>query len=259
MLGLKLAIKILIAAISFYVILGLLLYFYQNKLIYHATKQDFDSCNGFNDAEKINHNGTRFYYKYNSERLAIFYHGNAGSACDRSFFKNVLEKMNYSYMFVEYAGYSNDFRTPSKNLLVKDAENINDFVKTKNFSKTVLIGESLGTGIAAYHSSLGDAEKMILIAPFESIKSLAKIHYPIYPSFLVVEDYDNLRYLNNFNNSILIIHGTDDTIIPLKYNKSLFRNIKSGNKKFVEIKNAGHNDLYEHEEVFDSIMEFLKE
>ncbi len=259
MLGLKLALKLLIILALLYAAFGLFLYFYQAKYIYHPTKQNFSSCNGFSGAEKVNHKGTRFYYKYNSEKLAIFYHGNAGSACDRSVLKGMLEESNYSYIFVEYSGYSNDFRKPSKHLLIKDANNVNDFLKNKNFDKIALIGESLGTGIASYHSSLSKTDKIILIAPFDSMKNLAKIHYPMYPSFLVTEDYDNLEYLKNFNNNLIIIHGANDEAIPLKNSKNLFANLKTQNKKLIEVTNAGHNDLYEHKEVLDSITGFLKE
>lgn len=259
MLGFKLLAKIFIITVLFYILFCLLLYFYQDKLIYYPTKDSFYSCNVFDGAEKIIYNGTRFYYKYNSEKVVVVYHGNAGSACDRFFLKEFIEELNYSYIFVEYAGYAGDLRKPSKMLLLGDAENVNDFLKEKNFREKVLFGESLGTGIAAYHSSLANADKLILVAPFDSMKILAADHYPFYPSFLIKENYDNLKYLENFNNSIIIIHGTNDTIIPIKHSKILFDNLKTKNKKFVEVRDACHNNLYQNKKVFESIIEFLKD
>ncbi|MFC1756459.1 hypothetical protein ACFLY1_00730, partial [Patescibacteria group bacterium] len=73
---------------------------------------DFKSCTFFQDSQKINIGGTRAYYKENSKKLILFYHGNAGSACDRSFLRDEFQKLGYSYIFVEYTGYSNDSRKP---------------------------------------------------------------------------------------------------------------------------------------------------
>ena len=244
--------------LAVYILYGLFLYMFQSNFIYFPDKQDFNECSGFSDAEKVNVNGTRLYYKHNTDKLLVFYHGNAGSACDRSYVKDQFEKMNYSYIFVEYAGYSNDARKPSKELILQDVENTISFIKKKKFSEIVLAGESIGTGPVSYHASLTKPDKIVLMAPFTRMSDVARKHYAIYPiKLLLRNEYDNERWLQSTSSNILIIHGSKDNVVPIKLSKKLSQSVK--NAKHITIDGAGHNDLYDYEEMWKSIHNFLND
>lgn len=252
--------NIILILILSYVGYGLMLFFSQNRLMYYPDNTDFNSCKGFEDSQKLNLDGTRVYYKKNSADLIVFYHGNAGSACDRSFIKDEFNKLGYSYIFVEYAGYSDDKRKPSKKLIIKDAENVNEFIKTLEYSNLAIAGESIGTGAAIYHASIINTDKIMLISTFDNLLSVAKEKFPFnfYPL--------KLMFRENFNNgaqavrikSALFIHGEKDSIIPLHHGRNLFDKIEAEDKSFVEIKGAGHNDLFDYPETFSAITNFLK-
>lgn len=254
---LKSSIRIIIAS---YLGLGIILFIFQKNYVYFPTKQDFNSCKNFQDSEKLNLNGTRAYYKKNnSQNLFVFYHGNAGSACDRAYIKNYLNKTNFSYIIVEYAGYSNDSRKPSKELIVKDIENINEFISKQSYARIIVSGESLGASLAIYHSTLLRVDKMLLISPFYSLNNIAKRHYSIYPiSLLSTENFDSSLWMKNSKaNEVEIIHGNLDEIVPIKESEKLFFEINIANKKFVNISNAHHNDIYNFNETNSSIETFL--
>lgn len=251
-------IKSFIIALSVYVLTVLYMFMAQRSYVYFPFEQDFDSCKGFADAEKIEHNGTRFYYKNNSDKLIVYYHGNAGSACDRDYIKDEFEKDGYSYIFVEYAGYSNDTKKPSKDLLMLDARNVNDFLKTIEYSELALAGESIGASLTLYHSSLASEDKVLLLSPYYSAARIGQIHYPVFPiKLLMKDDYDNSEWINDLN-KITIIHGTADDIVPMRESKKLYDEISIDDKKFIEIKGAGHNTLFSFTETFIAISDFLK-
>ena len=154
---------IVIWVIVIYFLFGLYLYIFQRDFIYYPTKQDFFTCEEFNDSQKIEYKGTRFYYKNNSEKLAIFYHGNAGSACDRGYMKRIFSELNYSFIIAEYAGYSNDTSQPSQVSILSDVRNINEFIAEISYSEWIIAGESLGGSLAAYHASIVEADKVLLL------------------------------------------------------------------------------------------------
>ncbi|MCH7982505.1 MAG: alpha/beta hydrolase [Chloroflexi bacterium] len=189
------------------------------------------------------------------------YNGNAGSACDRSHLKNVFEENEYSYLFVEYAGYGGDDKKPSRELLFRDAENIVSFLKTKNYTQTLLFAESIGSGVASYHATLMPVDRMLFIAPFDSLVNVAKTKFPVFPMFLLEklskENYDNLALLGDYTGDLRIIHGAKDNVIPFKHGKALFENINIPNKEFIIIDGAGHNDIYDFEKTWKSISDFL--
>lgn len=250
--------KIAVILILVYVGFGLLLFVSQNQFIYYPSSQDFNTCQQFSDSEKININGTRAYYKNISEKLIVFYHGNEGSACDRDFLKDCFSNLGYSSIFVEYAGYSNDVRKSSQKALMQDVENINNFIKISGYTELVIAGESLGASLASYHSSIANEDKLLLIAPFYSLKDLARSHYPVYPvSWMLFDKYESHHWLNDIR-QVEIIHGNTDTIIPMTESKRLFSEIITENKKYSEISGSNHNDLYDYPETFSALSAFLR-
>ena len=234
-------------AFAVYLLLGLFLFLNQKSILYYPNNQDFNQCSGFNNYEKINFNGTRFYFKKGTQedKVIVYYHGNAGSACDRSYFKSVFEQSNASLIFVEYAGYSNDNVKPSKELILNDVENVHKYIAEKNYKHIIVYGESIGSGAASYHAYLGNVNDLILVTPFSKLVDVVQSKYIIYPAFILLrEKYDNIKWLENYEGSLLIVHGDNDLVIPNKFSKDLFENVSNKNKNYVLIEGKGHNDIW---------------
>ncbi|MFP4402389.1 MAG: alpha/beta hydrolase [Candidatus Nanoarchaeia archaeon] len=250
---------IVIALIVTYLLIGSFLYFSQASLLYFPTEQNFDECIGFEDYEKKSKMGTRFYFKNNSQdTLIVYYHGNAGSACDRSRFKHVFEESGASLLFVEYAGYSNDDVKPSRDLILKDVENIHQFILESNYKNIVLYGQSIGSGAASYYASLGGVNHMILVTPFSKLVNVAQSKYKIYPAnILLKERYDNVEWLKNYNNSLTIIHGSEDGIVPSRFSQQLFDETSTLNKSYILIDGRGHNDIWLSPEFQNTVKEYI--
>lgn len=256
---LKLFKLFLLFGTSLFLLVGCSLYMMQRKLLYYPDTQDFFNCPQFDDYQKVNHNGTRFYYKKRSKKLVVFYHGNAGSACDRAFLKPLFKDANYSAIIVEYTGYSNDPRTPTKALLEENIKHVVDFIEQEEITETVVIGESLGSAMACYHSTQMPVAQLLLLSPFETMVKLVQEKYPLFPVALLLKDqYNNADNLKDFTQSISIIHGSQDQLIPIHHARKLFDGLSSSAKTFVPINGAGHNDLYSSKETLKQLREFLK-
>lgn len=254
-------------AISVYIVTAAMLFFNKTSYIYFPDKTDFYACSYFTEGEKIEHNGTRMYYKparrqggQNSKELVVLYHGNAGSACDRTLYASYFDRHNISYILVEYAGYAGDKRKPSRELILGDVDNIINLLETLDYDRLTLLGESIGAGAATHHAALKEPDKMILISPFTKLSDVARIHYPFYPakSFLLQEDYDNVEPLSDYRGALLIISGQDDHIIPYSMSEELYNIAKLASpKELMPVPGAEHNDLFIHDEVFEKIIEFI--
>ena len=242
----KNAINISIAFLIVYILFGLFLFFNQKSILYYPNNQDFNQCNGFSDYEKMNFNGTRFYFKQGTQdKVIVYYHGNAGSACDRSYLKSTFEQSNASLIFVEYTGYSDDNVKPSKKLILKDVENIHEYIAEKNYKNIIVYGQSIGSGAASYHAYLGKVNDLILATPFSKLVDVVQSKYIIYPAFILLrEKYDNKKWLENYEGSLLIVHGDNDLVIPNKFSQDLFEDISNKNKNYVLIEGKGHNDIW---------------
>jgi hypothetical protein len=106
------------AAILVYVGLGMVLFLTERRTVYlpeYPGPSVFEHCTAFGaGAENVVYEGMRMHHKRVSDRVVVFYHGNAGSACDRAILAPTFERAGYSFAFVEYPGYAGDVEGPSK-------------------------------------------------------------------------------------------------------------------------------------------------
>lgn len=235
----------IVFAIFIYLLLFIFMIIYQDRFLYHPSDESFYECDEFENYDKKNFNGTRFYYKDSklNEDILIYYHGNSGRACDRAFLSNIYERYASSVIFVEYSGYGGDGQEPSLDLLKQDVKNIINF--TQNYSKINVVGESLGTSLAAYHSYNTEVDVLLLLAPFYSTSSLGEEVFHYYPiSFLTIENYDTANWIRNYENKLVMVHGVEDRNIPYTQAINLYNNSLSEDKHLFLLPYAKHNDLY---------------
>ena len=240
--------------------LGLVLFIFQNKYIYYPDKTDFQNCPFFKEAAKISFGSSRGYLtKRSLEKVIIFYHGNAGTACDRDYLDSSFAEQNYSTFFIEYSGYAEKENNPSMSKLLKNVDDTIGFLKTQNFRDIVVVGESVGVGPAAYHASRSDINKLILITAYNNLASVAFSHYPVYPmNLLLLNNFTPDTWLAYYKGSVSIILAENDEVIPNKLGQKLYESIPSEFKIIYIVKNAGHNSIYEKDDFYTSLKTVLK-
>jgi len=203
--------------VVFYISFGVLLTIHQQKIIYRPFPQDFASCPALTYTEQVTHKGTRMYVHKNNKPTVVLYHGNAGSACDRAFYADLISQTGHGFILIEYAGYSNDPNTPTHDRIKNDVKNVVDYLNEENITEVTILGESIGTGVASYHTSLQPPERLILISPFTDLHDIARERFWFYPTSLLVENaFDNEGNLENYTGKTLFIHGDTTLFQKLK-------------------------------------------
>ena len=252
--------RVLLIFLLVYFGLGIALFVFQAKYIYYPDKTDFHDCPSFKNADQISFGSSRGYLtKRSQEKVIVFYHGNAGRACDRDYLEAAFAEQNYSTFFVEYSGYGEEGNNPSMSKLLKNVDDTIDFLKTQNFKDIVVVGESVGVGPATYHASLSDVDKLILITAYNNLASVAFSHYPIYPMrLLLLNNFTPDEWLAHYKGEVSIILAENDEVIPNKLGRKLYDDIPSDLKKIYTVKNARHNTIYEKEEFYNLLKTALK-
>lgn len=248
-----------------YLLLGAFFFSTQRSLIYQPSNhQSFENCLGFCNYRNLEYKGTRMYYKKNSQskKVLVCYHGNGGSACGRSAIKPLFEKADVSLVFPEYTGYSNDQKSPSRDRILQDVENVNQFIKSKSYEEVIVYGQSLGSGPASYQAFLGNVDALILVSPFSTLKEATRSIFPVtnlYPLNQVLkEKYDNIHWLQDYRGSLAVIHGEEDQMIPSELSKRLFESVPTDNKEYVSIEGRGHNDIWGSTLYRERVLETIK-
>ena len=242
----------------FYLGFGTYLTLSQESIVYQPWPQDFISCSTLEGVTRVDHNGTRMYVEDGERGTVVLYHGNAGSVCDRAFYAEQFTAAGYGYTLVEYAGYSNEPRKTTHELVKQDVRNTIAYLEEQGGTRVFVVGESIGSGAAAYHTALAPPEKLLLIAPFTTLPDVARTHFWYYPAGLLVQNaFDNPALLSDYAGSVTIIHGTNDRVIPHKLGQALYESLPAENKAFVSIPDHGHNNLFRSQLTWDTLDAFL--
>jgi uncharacterized protein len=176
----------------------------------------------------------------------LAFHGNAGSIADRAWVFKFLRDVPANVFAVEYRGYGKSEGVPSESGLYLDAQAAFDYlVTTKRVApeKIISFGQSLGTSVAANLAARRNLGGVILEAPFPSAAHVVRQRMWFFPglSLLVLNQLGTERQLRNVNAPILIVHCTQDPVIPLQLGKAVYDKAREP-KTFLPI------DGYCHEE-----------
>lgn len=192
-----------------------------------------------------------------SRGLIIYFTGNAKNRGFRVVNCLTLAALGAEVLLVDYRGYGENPGSPREEHFARDARAIRDFaVESLKFplSKIVFYGESLGgavaTRLAAETCAQGvSAAGVILGSTFTTLADAGAPLYPWLPVRLVlVENYRSIDRIPAIRSPLLMIHGSDDEIVPVEMGRLLFDAAPAQShcgfaKRFVEIP-AGHNNVY---------------
>lgn len=178
--------------------------------------------------------------------VVVFFHGNGSDVVGESWLANTLMLHNLGALLVEYPGYGGVPGTPSESAIYASAERALLALAERGIprDRVVLVGQSLGTGVATEMARRGHGSRLLLISPFTSIPDVADGFLPWGVAGTFAEDtFDNQSKMRELRVETWIAHGDEDWFIPLEMGVAL-ADRKRGAKLFV-LEGAGHNDVFD--------------
>jgi len=178
---------------------------------------------------------------------AIVFHGNAGHAGHRQFYVDALSRRGLRVILAEYPGYGPRSGKVGEQSLVTDAEQTIALAHARYGGPLLIIGESLGAGVAAAASVRARAAiaGLLLFTPWDRLEHVASHHYPLLPvRWLLRDRYDSTTHLAGFGRPILVVVAGEDRIVPTRFGRALY-NALANPKRLSVIEGAGHNDWFD--------------
>lgn len=176
--------------------------------------------------------------------LILGFGGNAWNGQDVAQYLHELFP-NEDVVAFHYRGYAPSKGSPSAEALIADAPLIYDLAVERLEPKRVIaIGFSIGSGVAATLAARRRLDGLILVTPFDSLKSVAQSMYPWLPIGPFFEhEIDASSALEKVRTPVAIIGAEHDQIVPAERTAALRSRIP--NLVFDRtIGGAGHNDIY---------------
>lgn len=192
---------------------------------------------------------------------ALIFHGNAGHVGHREYYVDPLTRLGFRVILAEYPGYGPRQGPLGEASLVADAENSIARAHRIYGAPLLVMGESLGAGVAAAASVRqgGKIAGMVLMTPWDRLADLASYHYPWLPVNLFLHDrYDNVTNLAGFSRPVAVVLAERDSIVPVRFGQRLYESL-SAPKRLKIVRGADHNDwsLRVDSKGWREIIEFL--
>jgi pimeloyl-ACP methyl ester carboxylesterase len=209
--------KVLIgfAGLSLATYLGLcgLLYSKQRKLLYYPQPM---AAGGEAFTLPLRAHGPRVLVSVRElpQAPAIVYFG--GNAEDVSQNLPVFEAAfpTHALYLLHYRGYGGSLGEPSEAGLYADALSLFDYARRRH-REVIVVGRSLGSGLAVHVASTRRAARLVLVTPYDSIVGIAAENYPMFPVSMILQDkYESYRYAPRIRVPTRIIVADADEVIP---------------------------------------------
>jgi uncharacterized protein len=267
--------KIIPAVVRIFVLLLIalsILYFRQHSMVYHP--RPYDESHTY----ALPANGVEIHYtvanaKYCAfyipgrdalpKRLWVAFCGNGSLALD---WTTILKEYPYNgdaFLLIDYPGYGKNggYATIASTRASADAalRALTERLQTdEDHLKLCAIGHSLGSAVALDFATHHRVQKVVLIAPFTTLREEAATILGGWIARLLIESYDNranLAEVARLNPSarIAIFHGTSDAVIPVRMGRELAREFPA--VEFFAIKGADHVSVLNH--AHDKIIDWM--
>ena len=174
---------------------------------------------------------------------AVVYFG--GNAEDVSWSVDTLAEAfpDRALYLPHYRGYGGSTGRPTEAALLSDALAVFDHVH-RTHRDVVLVGRSLGSGVAVVVAAQRPVSRLVLVTPFDSIAAVAAAYYWFVPvRWLLKDTYESVAHAPRVTAPTLIVAAEEDEQIPPHHAAELLRHFRPGVATMQVIAGAGHNTL----------------
>ena len=174
--------------------------------------------------------------------LILYFQGNGGGLELRNERFRELTRTGCGLLAVEYRGYGGSSGRPNEEGLHRDAEAGYETALALGAPAKgiVVMGESLGSGVALRLAARHEVGVVVLDSPFTSIVDVAAIHFWMFPTRLLIRDrFRSDQAIGAIRAPLLIVHGDRDDVIPIRLGEKLYA-LAGEPKQFIRVEGAGH-------------------
>jgi len=253
--------RLLRSILFVYSAVALYLFFFSDRMIFlppaanYEHRPDQDETAVTLISKDGNQLAARYLHNPNSQYTILFSHGNATDIGGVLPILLSLRDAGFSVLAYDYPGYGHSTGNPTEQNAYTAAEAAYDYLveDLKIPPANIIVqGQSVGGGPSTYLA----AEKPVAGLVLES--SFATAFQVVVPFRIVpFEKFPNVKRIDKINCPLLLIHGTEDSMIPFSHSEELLAAAEEP-KMLIPIPQADHNDvLWVGDDIYlQSIQEF---
>jgi len=259
--------NILLIFIAIVATISILLYFFQERFLFHPEKLPKDFVFQYENQEveeynvqlneKVLINGLHFKTKH-PKGVVFYLKGNSRSIKGWGKFAVDFTLHGWDVIMMDYRGFGKSTGKRTQQTMKDDVQAIYNKIKENVDEKYIIVyGRSLGTGLATKIASVNNPRMLILACPYYSMSKNVKRYFPFIPLGLVMRfSMPTYKWMKYVKCPIKIIHGTNDRVIPMKSSFKLSK-INPKLTRVYPIIDGGHKNLHNYEGYHRALKEIL--
>ena len=238
--------RLLRSVLFIYGPVALYLFFFADRMIflppapsYEHSPQEDSTAITLTSADD-NQLAARYLHNPNSRYTILFSHGNATDMGGVMPILLSLKDQGFSVMTYDYPGYGHSTGNPTEQNSYLAIEAAYDYLTTElelSPDSIIVQGQSVGGGPSTYLAASKPVAGLVLESSFATAFQVV-VPFRIMP----FEKFPNIRHIDDIDCPLLLLHGTNDTIIPFSHSEELLAAADSP-KQLVPIEGADHNDI----------------
>ncbi len=204
------------------------LWLYQRRLIFPAPPPRTIVVAGYDPAVLKTADGLSLVALYRpaapGKSTLIFFHGNADTLQGSAKAVAGPVAAGHGALLPEYRGYGANPGSPAEAGFYADGAAALAFVRGQGVpdGDIVIIGNSIGSGVATELATHGDFGGLALVSPYTRLSAvISAVAAGLPVDFLVRDKFDNLSRLPHITAPILVLHGRRDRVIAFAQGEAL--------------------------------------
>jgi hypothetical protein len=150
---------------------------------------------------------------------------------------------DHALYLMHYRGYGGSTGEPTEVALVADAQKLFERVSSEHPS-IVVVGRSLGGGVAVRVASSNPIARLVLVTPFDSLEEVAARQFPFLPVRWMLHDkFESWRHAPQVSAPTLVLAAENDEVIPRERTEALLAYFREGVARLEVVPATGHNTM----------------
>lgn len=205
------------------------LYTHQRSFIYPAPELSSSMPSGFKPVAYRTSDDVIIRAAYRPARqgmpTVVFFHGNGDRVSGSVAATKAYVAAGYGLLLPEYRGYGGTPGSPSEAGLNADGRGARGWLVEQGvpMERQVLIGMSLGTGVATQLAAEAKPAALVLISPFTSLPDAVAYRFKgmIPAEWMVLDRFESKAKIGRVFAPVLILHDREDRSIPVAQGQRL--------------------------------------
>ena len=225
-----------------YISIGVWAYFCSDALIFQPQRASYRDYRQIIKLIKSDRPTISALYLANpkAQYTILYSHGNAEDLGDILPNLQAIRAIGFSVFTYDYRGYGTSQGQPTVKGVYEDIDTAYAYLTQTLLvppSRIIIYGRSVGGGPSVDLARRKPVAGLVLESTFVSAFRVVT-HISLYP----FDKFPNLNKIKQVNCPLLIIHGTDDEVIPFWHGQELFA-VAEQPKRFLQVEGARHNDV----------------